>query len=114
MWVDHLRAGDLELAAMLDAGRVLMHPAVRGELALGTLADRTEVLHLLGQLPAATAATDSEVLALVEAAGLWGRGVGWVDAHLLASVRLTPHAGLWTRDRRLRTAADDCGVPVHQ
>ena len=79
-----------------------------------TLAFKDFALQLLGHFPAAAAATDSEVLALIEAAGLGGRGVGWVDAHLLASVRLSPQASLWTRDRRLRTAADACGVPLNR
>jgi len=101
MWVDHLKAGDDGLSELLHQGRVLMHPFVLGELALGSLRQRRLVLESLQGLPNAIAASDAEVLVLIETAGLSGVGIGYVDAHLLASVRLTPDASLWTRDKRL-------------
>lgn len=85
---------------------------VVGELALGTLRDRAIVLTLLDELPAAVTATHDEVMAMVDDEALFGRGLSLVDAHLLASLRLTPGARLWTRDRRLREAADTIGVPA--
>jgi len=107
VWVDHLRSGDRDLSGLLEASRVLGHPFVLGELAMGGLRRRGQVLYELGRLPQANAATDSEVLHFVEAEALHGRGIGYVDAHLLASVRLTPGTLLWTRDQRLRAVADD-------
>ncbi|MGH9022661.1 MAG: type II toxin-antitoxin system VapC family toxin [Acidimicrobiia bacterium] len=105
VWVDHLRRGHPGLTRLLEGGLVLGHPWVRGELALGHLAQRREVLGLLDQLPQATVATDEEVLALVEGHQLFGLGIGYVDAQLLAAARLTPDARLWTADKRLAAAA---------
>jgi predicted nucleic acid-binding protein len=110
VWVDHLRAGDATLAGLLERALVLAHPWVIGELALGRLRRRGEVLGLLERLPQATPATPAEVLALVKCHGLAGSGIGYVDAQLLASARLTPDAALWTRDRRLAGAAARAGV----
>jgi predicted nucleic acid-binding protein len=105
IWVDHLRTHQVRLARLLDAGLVLIHPAVLGELALGTMRQRRIVLGALANLPRAVAATDAEVLAFIDRNALFGRGIGYVDAHLLASVRLTTGARLWTHDRRLRDVA---------
>jgi len=110
VWVDHLRSGDAALAARLDDGNVLMHPFVLGELALGSLRRRETVLALLRDLPAATPATDAEVLHFVDAHRLWGRGIGWVDAHLLAAARLTAGAAVWSRDRSLAAVGRDLGL----
>jgi hypothetical protein len=110
VWVDHLRAGDAGLMARLDAGMVLTHPFVIGEIALGHLRQRTLVLGALADLPMATVATDAEVLTLIDVLALAGRGIGYVDAHLLAAVRLTPGTALWTRDRRLHSIAVQWGV----
>jgi hypothetical protein len=105
VWVDHLRGHDATLADLLAAGRVLGHPFVLGELACGVLRQRADVLSLLGRLPQAAAASDAEALGFVERHRLMGAGIGWVDAHLLASAALTTGARLWTRDRRLAAAA---------
>ena len=105
VWVDHLRSGEPALATALEGGRVLMHPFVLGELACGNLENRDEVLRLLGALPSAPTATDSEVLGLIERRALMGRGIGYIDAHLLASTALAADASIWTRDRRLATVA---------
>ncbi len=110
VWIDHLRVGDPRLSALLQDGRVLGHPLVIGELALGQLARRSEILGLLRNLPQATAASDAEVLHLVESRRLFGLGIGYLDAHLLAATRLTSGAGLWTRDKRLAGAADQLGL----
>jgi predicted nucleic acid-binding protein len=106
IWADHLRTGSVRLAALLDDGQVLMHPFVRGELALGHLRQHNLILATLADLPQVRTATDLEVLDFIELHGLAGRGIGYVDAHLLAAVRLTEDASLWTRDKRLHAAAN--------
>jgi predicted nucleic acid-binding protein len=105
VWVDHLRSGEPALATALEGGRVLMHPFVLGELACGNLENRGEVLRLLGDLPATPTATNPEVLSFIERRALMGRGIGYVDVHLLASAVLAGVAWFWTRDRRLATVA---------
>jgi len=107
VWVDHLRDGTPALAAALEQGRVLTHPFVLGELACGKLKNRGEVLQLLGELPAAPMASDPEALDFIERRALMGRGIGYVDVHLLASVALAGTAQLWTRDKRLAAVAAD-------
>lgn len=109
VWVDHLRRGDAQLAGLLHRGAVLMHPFVLGEIACGSLVDRPNLLALLKQLPAAAVAEGGEVLGFIEQRSLHGRGIGFVDVHLLAAVVLTAGARLWTRDKRLRSAADALG-----
>ena len=110
VWVDHLRRGHEALAGLLEAGNVLAHPFVIGELALGNIPRRDLVLRALHDLPQASVATDREVLHLVDQHLLFGLGIGYIDAHLLAAVLLTAGAGLWTRDRRLERAADHLGL----
>jgi predicted nucleic acid-binding protein len=110
VWVDHLRSADERLTALLDAGEVLGHPFVIGELALGNLQPRDVVLSDLRDLPQAVVAENEHVLALIERQSLFGRGIGYVDAHLLAAVRLTLDARLWTYDRRLHAVAAEIGV----
>jgi hypothetical protein len=105
VWVDHLRKGAPRLAAALELGSVLMHPFVLGELACGNLRNRGEVLKLLSDLPSALVATDPEVLEFIERRALMGRGMGYIDLHLLASVTLAGTARLWTRDKRLAAIA---------
>jgi predicted nucleic acid-binding protein len=110
IWVDHLRKGDETLARLLDAGKVLSHPFVIGELALGDLRQRTLVLAALHDLPRALGAADSEVLHFIDQHALFGMGIGYVDAHLLAATRLTAGATLWTRDKPLLGAAGRLGL----
>lgn len=105
IWIHHLRSTDHRLAGLLTSALVLVHPMVVGELALGNLADREQFLDRLGNLPSAAVATHSEVLAMIRRDRLHGFGLGLVDAHLLASARLTPGCTLWTRDRRLSAVA---------
>ena len=106
VWIDHLHKGVPELVDRLDAGEVLAHPHVIGELACGNVKNRAAVLSSLAALPSAVTATNDEVLALIARQSLMGRGLGFFDAHLLASAALTPECRLWTRDRRLRTIAE--------
>ncbi len=107
VWIDHLRKGDSALAEALENDAVIMHPHIIGELALGNLKDRFAVLSLLRNLTEAVLATDDEVQRMIEEQSLFGRGIGYTDAHLLAAVRLTPEARLWTRDKRLIAIAVD-------
>jgi predicted nucleic acid-binding protein len=109
VWVDHLRRGNRELAARLDTDLVSCHPFVIGELACGRLSDRGQVLALLEALPCPPLAEHSEVLTLIDRAGLAGSGVGWIDAHLLASAMLG-RIGIWTLDRTLDRVAGELGI----
>ena len=112
VWVDHLRADDQALAALLDASAILVHPFVIGELALGNLRHREIVLNALSDLPHASAATDLEVLHFIDRHTLFGRGIGYVDGHLLAAVQLTAGAELWTKDKRLHGVAIELGLAM--
>jgi len=112
VWVDHLRNSDATLARMLNSARVLAHPFVIGELALGTLRQREAMLAALQNLPQATVADDAEVLRFINQEALHGLGIGYVDAHLLASARLTAGGSLWTRDKHLHAIAGRLGLAV--
>jgi predicted nucleic acid-binding protein len=105
IWIDHFRGVGQALSELLERGVVLAHPWVIGELALGHVRRREEILRLLGDLPQATVATPAELLALIELRELYGLGIGYVDAQLLAATMLTEDAALWTHDRRLHAAA---------
>jgi predicted nucleic acid-binding protein len=109
VWVDHLRRGDPRLVDLLERSMVVMHPFVIGEIACGSLHDRESILELLQDLPAATVAEGAEVLLFIERHVLFGKGVGYVDVHLLASVALTEGAKIWTRDKKLRSVAQMMG-----
>lgn len=110
VWVDHLRGGDMRLSAMLERSNVAMHPMVLGELACGNLKNRAKLIALWRNLPQLAAATDAEALLFLERHRLWGRGIGYIDLLLLASVSLQGEALLWTRDRRLRETAENLGL----
>jgi predicted nucleic acid-binding protein len=105
VWVSHIREGEPRLQQALVDAKVFMHPFVLGEIACGNLRGRSQTLHRLGRLPSPVSASNDEVLALLERHHLFGKGLGWVDAHLLASARLTG-CRLWTLDRSLRDAAN--------
>ena len=109
VWVEHLRAGNGRLEQFLEAEQVLGHPFVAGEIALGNLKQRALVLKSLRNLPTADVASDDEVFDLIERRKLHGLGIGYVDAHRLASTLLS-EASLWPRDRRLHDAAERLGV----
>jgi len=109
VWIEHLRRRDPVLETALNACEVLMHPFILGELACGNLKRRAEVLSLMHELPQAPVVTEHEALGFIEHRKLMGRGIGYVDVHLLASAVLTGIASLWTRDRRLADLADDLG-----
>lgn len=105
LWIDYLRQGDAQVASILQSGLVLTHPFVIGELACGQLKSRAEILRLLSALPHAQVAQAQEVLFFIERHCLMGRGIGYIDAHLLAATALTEGARLWTRDKRLDALA---------
>ena len=104
VWVDHLRRGNDDLGRLLVDEQVLCHPFVVGELTCGRLTDRAEILARLQALPKARSVEYQEALAFVEMHRLMGAGLGWVDAHLLASATLSA-ASLWSFDRNLTKAA---------
>jgi hypothetical protein len=112
VWVDFFRGGDARFARCLQRGEIALHPFVLGELALGHIKDRSATLADLHALPAAALASDGEVRFLIESAPLYGRGIGYVDAALLASVRLQTELRLWTRDKRLGAAAEQTGIAL--
>lgn len=104
VWIGHFRGQEPEFGPLLVDGSVLMHPFVLGELACGNLRQRARVLGYLDTLPSAVVARDDEVLGVIATWKLHGRGIGWTDAHLIASALLTKCV-LWTLDERLKTAA---------
>jgi len=109
VWIQHLRQGNDQLVTMLEAGEVLCHPFVIGELACGMLRNRDELLKLLAALPATPVAEHVEVLSLLSEGGLAGRGLAWIDVHLLASVLLANRT-LWTFDKALARVAAEFAV----
>ena len=113
VWIDHLRRTSPRLAGLLDDGEVATHPFVLGELACGNLANRNEILSLLHSLPTVQRLEDDEVLFFIEQHSLAGRGLGLIDVHLLASSKMSNHP-LWTKDRRLTTAAEELGLDLGQ
>lgn len=110
VWIDHLRSIEPLLVQALNAGRVLAHPFVTGELACGRMHNAAGVRALLQSLPAAPIATEAEVLGFIDRRALAGTGIGYVDAHLLCATALAGTAQLWTRDRRLAAIADSLGI----
>lgn len=110
VWIDHLRGGNPALVDLLDAGAVLTHPFVIGELALGGLRQRKLILDAVSNLPHARVATDSEVLQYIDNFALFAHGIGYVDCHLLAAVRLTAGTELWTHDKHLAAVAEELGA----
>lgn len=111
IWIDHLRADDERLDALLQRNEALIHPFVVGELAMGSIADRERFLQGLWKLPAAVVARDEEVLRFVGSNHLYGTGIGYLDAHLLLSAVLS-NAKLWSRDKRLDAAARSLEIAV--
>jgi len=113
VWIDHFRHGDVELTRLLNTGQVLTHRFVIGELALGSLRNRTLVLNALQNLQQVTVASDEEVLYFIENQTLFGTRIGYIDAHLLAAVRLSPGVLLWTRDKRLLSESGRLGLSIN-
>jgi len=112
IWIDHLNRSDATMEARLQRGQISIHPFVTGEIALGNLRQRDLVLGLLADLPRTLVANDDEVLEIIGRHRLHGRGIGYVDVHLLAATLLSPDTKLWTRDLKLHAAATAVGVAV--
>ena len=110
IWIDHINKGDALLAELLKQKRVVLHPMVLGEIAMGSLRQRKVILEELRQLPIVNSASNAEVMAMVEWHDLHSRGIGFVDAHLLASVHLAQNANLLTKDKRLHAQAERLDV----
>lgn len=109
VWVNHFRREHAGLAELLDDGQILNHPFVVGELAVGNLKNREGILNFFGDLPPATIASYEDVLTFIEAFSLYGRGLSYIDVHLLAAARLSD-AHLWTVDKRLHAAAERLSI----
>jgi predicted nucleic acid-binding protein len=109
VWVAHLRQGAIGLEDLLHGGRVVCHPFIVGELACGNLRNRPEIIALLQRLPGAIRAEHEEVMQFIEHYDLMGKGLGYIDMHLLASARLTG-VPLWTFDQRLNEVAKKLGL----
>jgi predicted nucleic acid-binding protein len=110
IWIDHFRSGNKQLRKHLNEGQIVIHPSIIAELALGSLAQRAKTFALLDLLPQVPVAQLSEVRRLIEARRLYSLGIGLTDAQLIASVFINPSTLLWTRDKRLRKAAERLGI----
>jgi predicted nucleic acid-binding protein len=110
IWIDHFRSGNKELRKRLNEGQIVIHPAIIAELALGSLRERAKTLALLDLLPHVRVAQLGEVRRMIEARRLYNLGIGLTDAQLIASVFINPSTLLWTRDKRLRNAAEGLGI----
>ena len=110
VWIDHLRSAESDLSMLLGAGNVLIHPMILGELACGNLPDRTQTLRSMMALPVIGELSHERVVSGIESRELSGRGIGFIDAHLICSVLECQGALLWTRDKRLKRVAEDLGV----
>jgi predicted nucleic acid-binding protein len=110
VWIDHLRSENREMRKRLNEGQIVMHPFIIAELALGSLRQRTETLALLDLLPQVRMAQISEVRLMIEARRLYNLDISLIDAHLIASVFINSSTLLWTRDKRLRKAAEGLGI----
>jgi hypothetical protein len=107
VWIDHFRGKENSLRVHLEREEVLMHPFVMGEIACGNLKNRNYVLAMMANLPSAVTATDREALEFIEQRSLYGRGLGYIDIHLLAATALTPDALMWSLDSRLQRVAEE-------
>jgi predicted nucleic acid-binding protein len=113
VWVDHFRKRDAALSRELQRSNISIHPFIVTELVLGTLPDRQNAIASLDRLPMVKVAQVHEVKRLIETHSLFQRGIGFVDAHLIASTLITPHTVLWSRDRRLQDVAGTLGLTAN-
>ncbi len=112
IWIDHFRSGNKEMRRLLDDGQIVIHPFLVGALALGSLRERTKTLSFLDRLPCVRVARLEEVREMIESRSLYSQGIGLTDAHLIASVFITPSTLLWTQDKRLRSVAESLDIHV--
>lgn len=109
VWVVHLRNGNIGLETLLNEGHVVCHPFIVGELACGNLKNRAEILSLLQALPMAIYVEHEEVMRFIEDHTLMGKGLGYIDIHLIASAILT-EIQVWTVDKKLNEIASKLGI----
>jgi predicted nucleic acid-binding protein len=114
IWIDHLRSRDPKLSALIEAQVIICHAFVIGEIALGSIRRRDVVLENLDELPRLDMADDAEVRFLIEQEKLFSRGIGYIDAHLIASARLEPGTLIWTRDKKFNAVAEKLGLAWRQ
>jgi predicted nucleic acid-binding protein len=110
VWIDHLRTAEPALEGLLRRERILIHPFVTGELALGSLQKYDAVIEALLEMPQATVATPEEVLFTIKRYSLMASGIGYVDTHILTAAKLVPGTLIWTRDKRLARVAATLGL----
>jgi predicted nucleic acid-binding protein len=113
IWIDHFRSENKEMRRQLENATIAIHPFIIAELALGSLKERARTLAWLDMLPQVRMAQISEVRQMIEMRSLYRQGIGLVDAHLIASVFISPQTLLWTKDKRLRGIADSCGIAAN-
>ena len=113
VWIDHFRSDNPQMREHLQNKRIVMHPFIAGELALGSLPDRTSVLKALDELPQLIVAEAYEVRQLIEQRKLYSKGIGWIDAQFLVCMLIEPSIQLWTTDRRLARVASEIGIQLH-
>ncbi len=112
VWVDYLRKGDESFSHLLNQGQVCMHPMIIGELACGNWQNRQQLLELWQNLPKAKEASHAEAMHVLEKRRLMGKGIGYVDLHLLSATLMSDNTQLWTRDRCLAQIAGSLGIAV--
>ena len=110
VWIDHLRAGDLQMQELLAGEQIIIHPMIVAELGLGQLRRRARTLAELDGLLEVKTAQLSEVRRMIEVRRFYGKGIGLIDAHLVASCLITPGTQLWTRDAALKGVAKTVGI----
>ncbi len=110
IWVDHFRRNNEILSDLLSRHQLLGHPFILGEIMMGNPENRVSIFEALSDLPQARIAENDEVMRFVERNKIYGSGVGYIDAHLLASVRLMPRSSIWTTDRRMALVAERLGI----
>jgi predicted nucleic acid-binding protein len=111
VWVLHLRQGNIGLEKLLSNGEVFCHPFIIGELACGNLKNRSEIIALLQTLPEAIQAEHEDVMHFIENNRLMGKGLGYIDVHLLVSALLSG-VPLWTLDKKLNEMAAKLGIGI--
>ena len=112
VWIDHLRSGNATLVGLLEQNRVVMHPLILGELACGNLKNRDQLIQLWQNLDSLSVINHKEALFFIKQNGLMGKGVGYIDVHLLASVILDANSQLWTLDKHLAKVASELGCAM--
>ena len=113
VWIDHFRSDNEEMRKQLGKFNIVIHPFIIAELALGSLRERTKTLAWLDRLPKVKVAQISEVRQMIELRSLYNRGIGLIDAHLIASVFIDPSSRLWTKDKRLSGIAEELGIAAY-